>query len=135
MSATKILRQPPGDRLSTKDYMAVEKERQAARAREEFYWFRRLIRPDMQKNWFTDCVENDLQKFYDDLTIGKGQKLAMMAPPQHGKSWAATDFMAWVSGRDPDRKQIFASSLVFSAVAGRERPVRYSRHDAINQTT
>jgi hypothetical protein len=32
-----------------------------------------------------------------------------MARPQHGKSWAATDFIAWVAERDPDLKTIFAS--------------------------
>jgi hypothetical protein len=28
---------------------------------------------------------------------------------QHGKSWAATDFIAWVAGHNPDLKTIFAS--------------------------
>jgi hypothetical protein len=36
-------------------------------------------------------------------------ELAIMAPPQHGKSWAATDFVCWVAGRDPDLKTILAS--------------------------
>jgi hypothetical protein len=33
----------------------------------------------------------------------------MMAPPQHGKSWAATDFTAWCAGKNPNWKVIFAS--------------------------
>ena len=32
-----------------------------------------------------------------------------MAPPQHGKSTAATDFITWVAGQDPNLKTIFAS--------------------------
>ena len=32
-----------------------------------------------------------------------------MAPPQHGKSRAAEDFIAWVAGRNPDLKIIYAS--------------------------
>jgi predicted phage terminase large subunit-like protein len=32
-----------------------------------------------------------------------------MAPPQHGKSLTAIDFIAWISGKNPDIKTIFAS--------------------------
>jgi hypothetical protein len=32
-----------------------------------------------------------------------------MAPPQIGKSSAATDFVSWVAGKNPDAKTIFAS--------------------------
>ena len=38
-----------------------------------------------------------------------GARTSWMAPPQHGKSWAATDFVCWVAGRDPDLKTILAS--------------------------
>jgi predicted phage terminase large subunit-like protein len=44
-----------------------------------------------------------------DFEAGRRPKLAMFAPPQHGKSWPATDFVAWMAGRSPDRKTIFAS--------------------------
>ena len=40
---------------------------------------------------------------------GERPKMAIMAPPQHGKSWAATDFIAWVAGKNPNVKTIFAS--------------------------
>jgi hypothetical protein len=40
----------------------------------------------------------ELQRFYEDMLAGRRPKLAIMAPPQHGKSWAATDFAAWVAG-------------------------------------
>ncbi len=49
------------------------------------------------------------QRFYAEFKQGKRPKLAIMAPPQHGKSWAATDFIAWVAERDPDLKTIFPS--------------------------
>jgi hypothetical protein len=30
-------------------------------------------------------------------------------PPQTGKSWTVTDFIAWVAGNSPDKKTIFGS--------------------------
>jgi phage terminase large subunit-like protein len=50
-----------------------------------------------------------LHRFYNEMVEGRRPKLAISAPPQHGKSWAATDFIAWVAGRQPDRKTIFGS--------------------------
>jgi predicted phage terminase large subunit-like protein len=35
--------------------------------------------------------------------------MALMAPPQHGKSTAMRDFISWVAGNNPDRNVIFAS--------------------------
>jgi len=32
-----------------------------------------------------------------------------MAPPQHGKTEQVTDFIAWIAGRRPDLRIIFAS--------------------------
>jgi predicted phage terminase large subunit-like protein len=100
---------PPGRKLTAAEYVAKRKEMRAAEARESFYWFRRLIRPQMLTGWWTDCIESELQIFYEDFMAGRRPKLAMMAPPQHGKSSAATDFTAWVAGKNPDLKTIFAS--------------------------
>ena len=46
-------------------FVGGEKRIMAARARDSFYWFRRLIRPNMKTNWWTDCIEAHLQKFYE----------------------------------------------------------------------
>jgi hypothetical protein len=35
--------------------------------------------------------------------------LALMAPPQHGKTEQVTDFIAWIAGKKPEWKTIFAS--------------------------
>jgi hypothetical protein len=35
--------------------------------------------------------------------------IAIGSPPQHGKSWAATDLIAWIAGKNPDLKAIYAS--------------------------
>src|SRR6266404_1104868 len=78
-------------------------------ARDDFGLFRRQIRPHMIWGWWTQVVSWQLQRFYNDIVAGRRPKLAMSAPPQHGKSWAATDFIAYVAGQMPDRKTIFGS--------------------------
>jgi predicted phage terminase large subunit-like protein len=80
-----------------------------ARARESFLEFRRYIRPQLIVGWFVREIAQVLQHFYNDFISGKRPKLALMAPPQHGKSWAVTDFIAWVAGNNPDKKTIFGS--------------------------
>ena len=59
--------------------------------------------------WWTKEVANQLHYFYEDFAAGRRPKLALSAPPQHGKSWTVTDFMAWVAGKNPDKKIIFGS--------------------------
>jgi hypothetical protein len=54
--------------------------------------------PDLQVGWFVQDLSLQLQQFYDDFVAGKRPKLAIQAPPQHGKSRAAEDFMAGRQG-------------------------------------
>jgi len=77
--------------------------------RDSFAGFRELIRPDMVWGWWVEQLTIELDAFYAGMVAGKRPKMAIMAPPQHGKSWTATDFIAWVSGQNPDLKTIFAS--------------------------
>src|SRR5262249_1205719 len=74
-----------------------------------FWTFRRCIHPAMKLGWFQQKTANDLLQFYYDYKSGKRPKLVMQSPPQHGKSQQARDFLAWLAGRDPDLKVIFAS--------------------------
>ncbi len=67
------------------------------------------MRPDAVWNWWTQEVALELQQFYDDFAAGKRPKLVLMAPPQHGKSTTVEDFIAWVAGRNPNLKTIYAS--------------------------
>jgi hypothetical protein len=67
---------------------------------QNFAMYRRLIRPNMVWGWWVEEVANQLQVFYQDFAAGKRPKLALMAPPQHGKSWSVTDFISWVAGRN-----------------------------------
>ena len=63
----------------------------------------------MKVGWWQYEVANELQRFYHRLKKGERPKLALMAPPQHGKTEQVTDFIAWVAGKEPDLKTIFAS--------------------------
>jgi hypothetical protein len=64
---------------------------------------------DHADQWWTDEVSEHFQQFYKDLLDGKRPKLALMTPPQHGKSKAVNDFVAWLAGVNPDLKVIFSS--------------------------
>ena len=85
-------------------------EANSAMARESFAAFRRTIRPVMLWSPFVSLITRELQKFYEAFESGKRPKLALMTPPQHGKSWIAEDFIAWVAGKHPAWKMIYASS-------------------------
>ena len=108
--------------------------RAAIESREKFYGFRRYMRPDMKWNWWCQVLCLELQQFYADLVSGKRPKMALMAPPQHGKSWAAQDFMAWVAGKNPDLKIIFSSysdDLGINANAGLQRLMKSQKYQQV----
>ena len=81
----------------------------AAKARESFAAFRRFMNPGILWGWWTQEIAEELHGFWNDLVAGRRPKLALMAPPQHGKSTAITDFIGWAAGKNPDLKTIFAS--------------------------
>src|SRR5690349_7646574 len=78
-------------------------------AKTKFSVYRRIIRPDMLWGWWLDELARELQQFHDDLIAGRCPKLVLMAPPQHGKTLAVQDFIAWFAGKHPDMKIIYAS--------------------------
>ena len=80
--------------LITTERLDAMTEANAAMARESFAVFRRTIRPGMLWNPFVGQLTRELQKFHTAFVAGKRPKLAMMTPPQHGKSLAAEDFSA-----------------------------------------
>ena len=97
-----------------------------AEARESFLAFRKNLRygTTILWGWWVELVAVELQQFYQDFVAGRRPRLALMAPPQHGKSLTAVDFIAWISGKNPDIKTIFAS---YSADLG-ERTNRQLQH-------
>jgi predicted phage terminase large subunit-like protein len=78
-------------------------------ARRNFSEFRKAMNPDIRWGWFTQDISDRLQAFYEAWQAGERPKLILQAPPQHGKSSAVVDFIAWASGKTPETRTIFAS--------------------------
>ena len=95
-------------RFSSTDLQLLE-ELWRARARESLLDFRRYIRPELKVNWWVREVAEKLQGFHNDFTAGRRPKLAIAAPPQHGKTSTIIDLIAYVAGCDPDKKCIYSS--------------------------
>jgi predicted phage terminase large subunit-like protein len=96
-------------KMRASELIAACDELAAAQAREQFFAFRKLVHPPMVWGWWVEDICLELQRLVEDFETGRRPKVAIMAPPQHGKSSAATDLIAWNAGRNPDRKTIFAS--------------------------
>jgi predicted phage terminase large subunit-like protein len=99
-------------------------EEAALAARGSFVAFRQIIRPDMLWDWWVEQISLELQLFYEALVAGERPMLAIMSPPQHGKTWAAEDFIAWIAGKHPDWKTIYAS---YSEDLGTQRSLNLQR--------
>jgi hypothetical protein len=68
-----------------------------------------MVRPNMIPCWWQRVVAAHLTRFWHQQQEGKRPKLVLGAPPQHGKSDMMKDFCAWVAGKNPASKTIFAS--------------------------
>ena len=64
---------------------------------------------NFEHNWFIADLCKQLQQFYIDFINGKRPVLLIQSPPQHGKSWAVTDFISWIMGKIPELRTIYAS--------------------------
>lgn len=82
---------------------------QQAQARERFYAYRKYMEPKLIEGWWQKEVAQELETFYQDWVNGLRPVLALVAPPQHGKSEQVVDFIAWASGHNPNTKAIYAS--------------------------
>jgi predicted phage terminase large subunit-like protein len=78
-------------------------------ARDSFWEFRLWMDPKLIESWWQHDVAMALQTFYDDMCAGKRPTIVLSSPPQHGKSVQVRDFVAWVAGKNPALKTIFAS--------------------------
>src|SRR6266481_1982549 len=90
-------------------FSAVPKDLLREESKTSFWTFRRYIRPTMKLGWWQRKVADDFECFDRSLINGERPKVVLMAPPQHGKTEQATDFSAWLAGKRPDLKTIFAS--------------------------
>jgi len=79
-------------------------------SRESFLAYRKYIGVGLYKyGWFFEEITLKLEQFYHDMVAGKRPKLIMQTPPQHGKSEAIIDFIAWLIGKNTDFRTIYAS--------------------------
>ena len=110
----------------------------ALKCRRYFTHYRKAMRPHMHWGWFVNEVSWHLQWFYRDLIAGKRPKLAIMAPPQHGKSLAAEDFVSWLAGNAPHLKTIYASHGIDLGVRcnlGVQRTMVSNAYQSVFETT
>lgn len=94
----------------TEEDLKYAEERAIRTARVSFWHYRHYIHHGRLKDgWFVWDICQQLQQFYEDLIDGKRPKLAIEAPPQHGKSTAIIDFVTWLSGKHPEKRVIYTS--------------------------
>jgi predicted phage terminase large subunit-like protein len=80
------------------------------KARKNFLAYRQYMRNDkFFPGWFIADLSSKLQQFYVDLKAGLRPVLLIQSPPQHGKSWSVSDFIAWLAGMDPAIRTIYAT--------------------------
>jgi predicted phage terminase large subunit-like protein len=90
------------------DFDLIE-EYYAMEARENLWAFRQYMDPNLTKGWFPQDISEHFQAFYERLINGERPKMVVEAPPQHGKSRGLADFVAWVAGKSPELRTIYAS--------------------------
>jgi predicted phage terminase large subunit-like protein len=96
-------------RVWTSEELRLLEEAQAELGRENFYTFRKFIRPNLIEAWWQKDVANHLMWFWNELVAGRRPSLVLQAPPQHGKTEQVTDFIAWCAGKNPNLRTIFGS--------------------------
>ena len=96
-------------RIDSMEKAAAVAEYYGARARRDFWSFRKYVRDDLVIGWWLEDVAGELQEFWNEFKAGERPKLIIQAPPQHGKTWTLTDFVAWATGKEPGLKTVFAS--------------------------
>lgn len=91
------------------DYIELIDNGRIEQCKRTFWAFRQYINPKLKKSWWPREVAHELQQFWDDYQAGLRPKLVIMAPPQHGKSTAVIDWLAWIAGKSNDERIIYAS--------------------------
>lgn len=96
-------------KLTIEDIEMLEKDA-IFKAQRDFYSYRQYISDfKLKTGWFVREISNAIEQFYYDYEDGKRPILVIQAPPQHGKSEAVSDGIAWMAGRDPSLRFIYAS--------------------------
>jgi len=101
---------PPSTGPSLSDLAKAEHAKRE-QARRSFWSFRRYLHRNRKTKWgwWQREVAGILQSFWEELQSGSRPKCVIQAPPQHGKSVQVVEFLAWIAGKDPDKRVIYAS--------------------------
>lgn len=89
-AATLTVQEPPGEML---------RRARAQKAKRDFGYFVRLLRPEFEIEWFHDVIMSELVRAG---TAFEDTKLGVAIPPGHGKTEYAWLYTAWMVTRDPD---------------------------------
>jgi predicted phage terminase large subunit-like protein len=117
--------------------VALAAKQAVCEARENFWAYRRYMHPNMLWGWCVEEVAIELHMFYKDMVAGKRPTLVLMMPPQHGKTTAVEDLIAWIVGKNPDWKTIYASysdDLGVQRNLNLQRTMRSARYRSIFNT-
>jgi predicted phage terminase large subunit-like protein len=112
--------------VSQLDNNAVEDAVRAELARRGLLDFAARVHPKWQSPRHIQYLASLLER----VEAGEIQRLAISAPPGHGKSWLLQTFLAWFLGRDP-RRRILAISASESLAKRNSRDAQaLVTHDA-----
>lgn len=80
------------------------------KSRQSLYAYRQYISDfKLKTGWFVKEITEAVEQFYHDYEAGLRPILVIQAPPQHGKSEAVTDGIAWMAGKNPSLRFIYCS--------------------------
>lgn len=103
--------------LARADDLALIEAECINRARQSFWSFRCYLGgPKFLRGWWQEECADELQAFYEDMVAGKKPALLFEGPRQHGKTRQVVEFLAWVAGKNPDLRKLYAS---YSATLGK----------------
>lgn len=97
------------ERPLTEDDIDLIEEFYALEARQSLWAFRQYMDPTLIKGWWVAEMSRQFQAFYERMVAGERPKLIIEAPPQHGKTRGLQDAVAWIAGKNPNLKSIYAS--------------------------
>lgn len=81
----------------------------AEAAQSDFRLFRAYIRRDFIDCAFQRDMMQHMAQWYELWAAGQKPNLVINTPPQHGKSTMVIDFCAWILGKHPETRIIYAS--------------------------
>ena len=119
-----------GKRILTLDDIDLLEQWWIEKSRTSFLAFRKYVNePNFKCNWFVQSLCRDFQQFYTEFINGLRPVLICSAPPQHGKSVAVVDFIAWMLGMCSEIKEGIGRQLEVILTAYSDNLSKEANHD------